>query len=208
MCQPNIVDQIFLGFDRSFLFCFWIQYIQTISKHNPNLPCLRFPSCGILIKMICLSTLLISAKLFCFMHGNDYDVIKELRHNDTRIKEKCFTLDTQKPKSIMRGEKQIMITDKVSCLDVKALYIITFKKKTHHAPLRSGWFSCFGFFLCFCFCFCAFFRSVHLNLLEDWNSFIKKCRLTKHGLLRYCFEFRLNSWYTSTNQNIKQYPFE
>lgn len=51
----------------------------------------------------------------------DYDVIKELRHNDTRIKEKCFTLDTQKPKSIMRGEIQIMITDKVSCLDVKAL---------------------------------------------------------------------------------------
>lgn len=51
----------------------------------------------------------------------DYDVIKELRYNDTRIKEKCFTLDTQKPKSIMRGEIQIMITDKVSCLDVKAL---------------------------------------------------------------------------------------
>lgn len=48
VCQPNIVDQIFLSFDRSFLFCFWIQYIQTISKHNPNLPCLRFPSCGIL----------------------------------------------------------------------------------------------------------------------------------------------------------------
>lgn len=47
---PHIVDQIFIGFDRSFLFCFWIQYIQTISKHNPNLPCLRFPSCGILIK--------------------------------------------------------------------------------------------------------------------------------------------------------------
>lgn len=51
VCQPTyIVDQIFLGFDCSFLFCFWNQYIQTISKHNPNLPCLRCPSCGILIK--------------------------------------------------------------------------------------------------------------------------------------------------------------
>lgn len=115
VCQPNIVDQIFLSFDRSFLFCFWIQYIQTISKHNPNLPCLRFPSCGILIDAFDLrQTFLLYARL-------DYDVIKELRHNDTRIKEKCFTLDTQKPKSIMRGEIQIMITDKVSCLDVKAL---------------------------------------------------------------------------------------
>lgn len=156
------------------LFCFWIQHIQTISKHNRNLPCLRFPSCGILIKMICLSTLLISAKLFCFMHGNDYDVIKELRHN-TWIKEKCFTLDTQKPKSIMRGEIQIMITDKVSCLDVKALYIITLKKN-HHAPLRSGWFSCLFFvvvFLC-CFCFCAFFQISSLKFAWRLEFFYKK----------------------------------
>lgn len=90
----------------------------------------------------------------------DYDVIKELRHNDTRIKEKCFTLDTQKPKSIMRGEIQIMITDKVSCLDVKALYIITFKKNTPCTLAEWVVFLFIFIFLCFCvvFVFVLFFQ--------------------------------------------------
>lgn len=127
-----LVDQIFLGFDRSFHFCFWNQYIQTISKHNFNLPCLRFPLCGITDLR---QTFLLYARQWLWRHK--------------RTTTQWYTKRTQRPKKIMRDEIQIMTK-------FLAWMWKRFKRLKNPPCTLAEWvFFCFGFCLFFCcFDFC------------------------------------------------------